>query len=109
MIKKIKQVNYKSFNNYNSSGLEFNRINILYGRNGQGKSSLVNFIKDNIENNNLDIFETSSNGFSLFFYDTDYKNSLFYSNDKFKTFYIADDIENIILEKNKICKKIKKT
>ncbi|EKC4236459.1 hypothetical protein OPZ59_001841, partial [Campylobacter coli] len=27
---------------------------------------------------------------------------------KFKTFYIADDIENIILEKNKICKKIKK-
>lgn len=108
MIKKIKQVNYKSFNNYNSSGLEFNRINILYGRNGQGKSSLVNFIKDNIENNNLDIFETSSNGFSLFFYDTDYKNSLFYSNDKFKTFYIADDIENIILEKNKICKKIKK-
>lgn len=67
MIKKIKQVNYKSFNNYNSSGLEFNRINILYGRNGQGKSSLVNFIKDNIENNNLDIFETSSNGFSLFF------------------------------------------
>ncbi|HED6035534.1 TPA: AAA family ATPase, partial [Campylobacter jejuni] len=85
-----------------------NRINILYGRNGQGKSSLVNFIKDNIENNNLDIFEISSNGFSLFFYDTDYKNSLFYSNDKFKTFYIADDIENIILEKNKICKKIKK-
>ncbi|MCW1542499.1 hypothetical protein OLS41_02550, partial [Campylobacter jejuni] len=68
---------------------------------------MVNFIKDNIENNNLDIFETSSNGFSLFFY-TDYKNSLFYSNDKFKTFYIADDIENIILEKNKICKKIKK-
>lgn len=67
MIKKIKQVNYKSFNNYNSSGLEFNRINILYGRNGQGKSSLVNFIKDNIENNNLDIFEISSNGFSLFF------------------------------------------
>ncbi len=67
MIKKIKQVNYKSFNNYNSSNLEFNRINILYGRNGQGKSSLVNFIKNNIENNNLDIFETSSNGFSLFF------------------------------------------
>lgn len=108
MIKKIKQVNYKSFNNYNSSNLEFNRINILYGRNGQGKSSLVNFIKNNIENNNLDIFETSSNGFSLFFYDTDYKNSLFYSNDKFKTFYIADDIEDVILEKNKIYKKIEK-
>ncbi|EPC1840715.1 hypothetical protein ACRXHK_001309 [Campylobacter coli] len=67
MIKKIKQVNYKSFNNYNSSGLEFNRINILYGRNGQGKSSLVNFIKDNIENNNLDIFEISSMVLVYFF------------------------------------------
>ncbi|HEG5919822.1 AAA family ATPase [Campylobacter lari] len=67
MIKKIKKIDYKSFNNYNSSNLDFSRINILYGRNGQGKSSLVNFIKDNIKNNNLDIFETSSNDFSLFF------------------------------------------
>ncbi|MFH5296043.1 hypothetical protein ACHIUT_09185, partial [Campylobacter coli] len=93
MIKKIKQVNYKSFNNYNSSGLEFNRINILYGRNGQGKSSLVNFIKDNIENNNLDIFEISSNGFSLFFYVIDQKDSLCYITDTFKKFYIAVDME----------------
>ncbi|BEK14717.1 AAA family ATPase [Campylobacter lari] len=108
MIKKIKKINYKSFNNYNSSNLDFSRINILYGRNGQGKSSLVNFIKDNIKNNNLDIFETSSNDFSLFFYDSDYKNRLFYSDDKFKTFFMADNIENIILEKSKIFNKIEK-
>lgn len=107
MIKKIKQVNHKSFNNYDTSELEFNRINILYGRNGQGKSSLVTFIRDSIKNDNLDIFETGSdsNAFSLFFYDTDYKNNLFYSNDKFKTFYIADGIESLVEKRDKILEK----
>lgn len=107
MIKKIKQVNHKSFNNYDTSELEFNRINILYGKNGQGKSSLVTFIRDSIKNDNLDIFETGSdsNAFSLFFYDTDYKNNLFYSNDKFKTFYIADGIESLVEKRDKILEK----
>lgn len=107
MIKKIKKISHKSFNDYDTNNLEFNRINILYGKNGQGKSSLVTFIRDSIENNNLDIFETNShsNAFSLFFYDTDYKNNLFYSNDKFKTFYIADGIESLVEKKDKILEK----
>lgn len=102
MIEKVRLIHHKSFNQYNSSELNFNKINLIYGRNGQGKTSLIHFIKNNIEQNNLHIFETSYLDFQIYFYDTKYRDSLFFSSDKFKTFYIAEGVENLVLTRKKL-------
>lgn len=106
MIKKIREIHHKSFNQYNSLDLNFNTINLLYGRNGQGKTSLIHFIKSNIEQNNLDIFETSYSSFQIYFYDTKYRDSLFFSNDRFKSFYIAEGVENLVLTRKILEKRV---
>lgn len=46
MIKEIMNINSKSFNNYSSND-KFNKINIIFGTNGSGKTSLARWLVEN--------------------------------------------------------------
>ena len=41
MIKRLNDFSYKSFRNYSGPDEEFKRVNIVFGYNGRGKSSLT--------------------------------------------------------------------
>ncbi|NFY33771.1 hypothetical protein G0W71_00755, partial [Staphylococcus aureus] len=64
MLELITDFSKKSFKNYSmKEELKFNAINIIYGVNGRGKTSLARGIKEIIEENNPD---------SLRYFYTDY-------------------------------------
>lgn len=46
MIKEIMNINSKSFNNYSSND-KFKEINIIFGTNGSGKTSLARWLVEN--------------------------------------------------------------
>lgn len=102
MIKNIKCINYKSFNNLDLHNIYFKKFNLIFGYNGKGKSSFVNFIKENIEN--VENISYSENEYDFFIYDELYKRDTLYINDdeqqdSFKSFYLGNDIFNIVKEK----------
>lgn len=105
MIKKIKNIHYKCFDNYNAN-LELDKINIFWGYNGKGKSSLAKFIKEKIDNNELDCFECDNQEYRAFLYNEEYKNDVLYSQDGFKTFYTGSEIKKILKEKEMINNRI---
>lgn len=112
MIKSIKHIHYKSFDNLNTN-IEFKQINLIFGYNGQGKSSFVDFIRQNIENNEtLGNFECSQANYKLFVYDEKYKRNTLYidddEKDKFNSFYAGENIKDIVKSKKKIENKIAK-
>lgn len=110
MIKKIRKINFKSFNNYVVNDIEFKTINLIYGLNGKGKSSFAQFVQNHI--NDKDIFECSQENYKIFNYDELYKRNTLYINDDkqdtFSSFYAGDDIVTIIKERNEILEKIAK-
>ncbi|EEQ64202.1 hypothetical protein HPMG_01659 [Helicobacter pullorum MIT 98-5489] len=112
MIKKIYKIHYKSFCDSDTSNIDLKQINLIWGYNGQGKSSLVQFIKENIEaENRNEIFECKEN-IKLFVYDELYKRNTLYinedSNKGFRSFYGGENIREIIKDKKIILDKIKK-
>lgn len=111
MIKNIKCINYKSFNNLDLHNIYFKKLNLIFGYNGKGKSSFVNFIKENIEN--VENISYSENEYDFFIYDELYKRDTLYINDdeqqdSFKSFYLGNDIFNIVKEKKIIQEAISK-
>ncbi len=111
MIKLIKHIHYKSFDNLDTN-IEFKQINLIFGYNGQGKSSFVDFIRNSIENRTLENFECSQTNYKLFVYDEKYKRNTLYidddEKDKFISFYAGENIKNIVKSKKKIENKIAK-
>lgn len=112
MIKKIYKIHYKSFYDSDTSGIDLKQINLIWGYNGQGKSSLVQFIREKIEaENRNEIFECEGN-IKLFIYDELYKRNTLYinedSNEGFRSFYGGENIRGIIKDKKIILDKIKK-
>lgn len=111
MIKLIKHIHYKSFDNLDTN-IEFKQINLIFGYNGQGKSSFVDFIRNSIENGILENFECSQTNYKLFVYDEKYKRNTLYvdddEKDKFSSFYAGENIKDIVKSKKKIENKIAK-
>ena len=112
MIKKIYKIHYKSFCDSDTSGIDLKQINLIWGYNGQGKSSLVQFIREKIEaENRNEIFEYERN-IKLFIYDELYRRNTLYinedSNEGFRSFYGGENIRGIIKDKKIILDKIKK-
>lgn len=111
MIKLIKHIHYKSFDNLDTN-IEFKQINLIFGYNGQGKSSFVDFIRNSIENGTLENFECSQTNYKLFVYDEKYKRNTLYvdddEKDKFSSFYAGENIKDIVKSKKKIENKIAK-
>lgn len=112
MIKSIQHIHYKSFDNLDTN-IEFKQINLIFGYNGQGKSSFVDFIRQNIENNEtLGNFKCSQANYKLFVYDEKYKRNTLYidddEKDKFNSFYAGENIKDIVKSKKKIENKIAK-
>ena len=56
MVKKLQNVSYKSFDNYTSED-NLTKVNIFFGRNGSGKSSLSEWLR--LNNEKSVIFNTS--------------------------------------------------
>ncbi|MDU0420633.1 hypothetical protein QVA72_07705 [Staphylococcus simulans] len=57
MIEKLENENHKSFRNYTSND-KFTNINIFFGKNGSGKTSLTEIIAKKSEENNR-VFDTT--------------------------------------------------
>ena len=113
MIKKILKIHHKSFNDYDSSEFEFKKINLIYGLNGKGKSTFVQFLREKIDSQDLSIFEASQTKYKIFIYDELYKRNILYINDddkekSFRSFYAGEYIKDIIDSKNIILEKINK-
>lgn len=97
MLELITDFSKKSFKNYSmKEELKFNAINIIYGVNGRGKTSLARGIKEIIEENNPD---------SLRYFYTDYIHELLLLEDsnKFKGVKATFGTKNVEIE-NKIIK-----
>ncbi|HHQ9191136.1 TPA: AAA family ATPase, partial [Staphylococcus aureus] len=97
MLELITDFSKKSFKNYSmKEELKFNAINIIYGVNGRGKTSLARGIKEIIEENNPD---------SLRYFYTDYIHELLLLEDsnKFKEVKATFGTKNVEIE-NKIIK-----
>lgn len=109
MIKSIKCINYKSFNNLDLHNIYFKKVNLIFGYNGKGKSSFVNFIKENIDNIS-DNISCSEDKYNFFIYDELYKRNSLYINDDeqtgFSNFYLGNNILQIIKEKEEIEKSL---
>lgn len=116
MIKKINKIHYKCFNDYDASGLVFGKINLIFGFNGNGKSSFKHFLYDEIQainNNETSNIQHSQEKYKIFLYDEDYKrNTLYINSDNekkgFSGFYLGDDIRQIITNREAILASIEK-
>ena len=97
MLELITDFSKKSFKNYSmKEELKFNTINIIYGVNGRGKTSLARGIKEKIEKNNPN---------SLRYFYTDYIHELLLLEDsnKFKGIKATFGTKNVEIE-NEIIK-----
>ncbi|RDU65800.1 hypothetical protein CQA53_05770 [Helicobacter didelphidarum] len=113
MIKKIHNIRHKSFNNLELDSIDFQKINLVFGYNGQGKSSFVEFIEENLSNDNgiNDNFECSQQSYKLFIYNEKYKRQILYINEDahhFRSFYVGDNIRKFMQQKQYFEIKIEK-
>lgn len=111
MIKRIKNIHYKSFNNLKASNISFDRFNLVFGLNGRGKSSLCQFLQESYKNSTLESFEISGGECELFAYDEQYRRDVLYIDQDDKNldcFYGGDGIEKIVKEEKLLNSKLDK-
>lgn len=112
MISSIqKKINYKSFDDLDIAHIAFKQINLVFGYNGQGKSSFADFLLQNINENTLENFTHSETKYKIYVYNEKYKRNTLYIDDDEKnmsSFYAGENIKDLIRSKIKIEQKINK-